>query len=93
MLRGQDGQDQVVKSGSMNRDSAPIQLDVDVRNAKYLILEVNNGGGEGNWGDHFDWAKCLFHLSRAKLHASRDCFSRCVEDTFSLRHRHLLPPW
>ena len=53
VLRGQDGKDEVVKSGSMNRDSAPIQLDVDVRNAKYLILEVNNGGGQGNWGRPF----------------------------------------
>ena len=60
LLRGQDGQDQVIKSGSMDRDSAPIQLDIDVRNAKYLILEVNNGGGQGNWGDHFDWANAYF---------------------------------
>ena len=60
VLRGQDDQDQVVKSGSMNRDSSPIQLDIDVRNVKYLILEVNNGGGDGNWGDHFDWANAYF---------------------------------
>ena len=60
LLRGQDGQDQVIKSGSMDRDSEPIKLDIDVRNAKYLILEVNNGGGQGNWGDHFDWANAYF---------------------------------
>lgn len=59
VLRGQDGQDQVVKSGTFTQDSEPFNLDIDVRNAKYLILEVNNGA-HGNWGDHFNWANAYF---------------------------------
>lgn len=60
VLRNEDGTEQVVKRGSANRNTAPIALDIDVRNAKYLILEVTNGGGSGNWGDHFDWANAYF---------------------------------
>ena len=97
VLRGQDGKDEVLKSGSMNRDSAPIQLDVDVRNAKYLILEVNNGGGEGNWGDHFDWANAYFiyheQNSTRPETVSPDVLKTplaCATDIFSLPGKRVL---
>lgn len=56
-LRGQDGSEQVVASGTITgKDTEYPVIDTDVNGWKYLILETTNGSDGTNGNDHVDWA-------------------------------------
>jgi len=52
-------------SGVRRRGDGAVPVDLDVSKVRYLVLRVDNGG-DGNWGDHADWAAARFEGIRKR---------------------------
>lgn len=55
-LRGQSGEEKVLKEGEVKCGEEPVVFDEPVDGWKYLILETTNGVDGENSSDHVDWA-------------------------------------